>query len=1048
MELLSFLGGRAGLRHFHAESMEIALPSSREKSPPADFPFGVRIAEATIGRLTVQEFTFTEIKLGETAILESGISGSAQFAMPAHEARVKVTARGTLERIEAFVEGSVADIPGKASLVLTPFAAQPIEAMDLQAGPVDARKWDASWPRTAVELRVRGTPGAGRITVANADPGPLDSGRVPVRLLEGAFTTDFTTLELSGLDAQLIPGGTLRGSARISRDRALLDVHATDLDLQSLRSNLQQTRLAGPLRISATAEEQVVEGTLSQPGMQVTADAVRRGERVEIRSFRALAGGGEARGRGTLHVGNMRGSTLRMDAKIELARFDPSRFGDFPRGSISGTLDANGSTSIVDARWDLRGVLMDEALTTRGSAKLSRDRIAGADANARLGDKRLTLRGDFGRPGDALAWTFEHRRLQAKGRLVGTLQKHLADVAVRLPPEVEASAQLRGGWRDRAGWSGELLALRNTGRYPLRLLAPAPLAVRPGKVEVTKFEAEVGAGHLRIAALDWSPQRLVTSGDFARLPAQWLIAAAGLTEAVKSTLLLDGRWTLTSAPRLAGSASLRRAGGDLTLADGTALRLEGAAIDARFLDSTVDLDASLASAYGTALVKGRIHPEPGAPGLAITPASAVEFDARVALVELRALARGLAMQARMDGRLSADLHGSGTLRSPSLAGTVRGDALAFDGPPYGVYLKNGELRARLEGDALVIERFAIQGGDGRFVADGRVNLPKGGATAIAGADARIAWRAEQLSLLERPDMRLVATGQGEAAFVEGKLNLSGELRADRGFLDLEQDRLPRLGEDVVVAGQPRATSRQRARLPVALDIGLNLGERLDVRGYGLEGRLTGRMEFHTTREGELRAYGRVQTVNATFLAYGQRLQVDPGIAIFDGELQNPSLQMTAWRRNQADEAGVQVSGTARAPLVQVVSQPPVPEGERLSWLVLGRPPSDATKADLGMLQAAAGALLARGTETPIDRRIARALGLDEVTLRGSGEVASQVVALGKRLSDRLYISFEQGIGAAASALVKLDFTLTQRVSLRAETGTSSGLGLFYRFSWD
>jgi translocation and assembly module TamB len=101
-----------------------------------------------------------------------------------------------------------------------------------------------------------------------------------------------------------------------------------------------------------------------------------------------------------------------------------------------------------------------------------------------------------------------------------------------------------------------------------------------------------------------------------------------------------------------------------------------------------------------------------------------------------------------------------------------------------------------------------------------------------------------------------------------------------------------------------------------------------------------------------------------------------------------------------------------------------------------------------MLQAAAGALLARGRETPIDQRLARALGLDEVALRGTGEVASQVVALGKRLSDRLYISFEQGIGAAASALVKLDFTLTQRVSLRAETGTSSGLGVFYRFSWD
>jgi translocation and assembly module TamB len=192
----------------------------------------------------------------------------------------------------------------------------------------------------------------------------------------------------------------------------------------------------------------------------------------------------------------------------------------------------------------------------------------------------------------------------------------------------------------------------------------------------------------------------------------------------------------------------------------------------------------------------------------------------------------------------------------------------------------------------------------------------------------------------------------------------------------------------------------------------------------------------------------VQTVNATFLAYGERLQVDPGVAIFDGPLDNPALQMTAWRRNQQVEAGVQLTGTARAPRVQLVSNPPVSEGERLSWLVLGRAPGDATKADLGMLQAAAGALLARGDQMPLDRRIARAFGLDEISFRGSGEVADRVVALGKRLSDRLYISYEQGIGAAASALVKLDFSLTQRLSVRAETGTSSGLGLFYRFSWD
>jgi len=235
---------------------------------------------------------------------------------------------------------------------------------------------------------------------------------------------------------------------------------------------------------------------------------------------------------------------------------------------------------------------------------------------------------------------------------------------------------------------------------------------------------------------------------------------------------------------------------------------------------------------------------------------------------------------------------------------------------------------------------------------------------------------------------------------------------------------------------------------VNLDVHLNLGDNLEVRAQGLEGKLTGHVDFATTDDGELRAWGKVQTLNATFFAYGQKLQVDPGILVFDGPIDNPTLQVTAWRRNMAVEAGVQVSGTVRAPRVQIVSQPPVPEGERISWLVLGRPPSDATKADLGMLQVAAGALLARGDTMPLDRRIARAFGLDELTLRGTGEAQDRVVALGKRLSDKLYVSYEQGIGTVASNLVKMDYSLSRRWSLRAETGTSSGGGLFYRFSWD
>ena len=180
---------------------------------------------------------------------------------------------------------------------------------------------------------------------------------------------------------------------------------------------------------------------------------------------------------------------------------------------------------------------------------------------------------------------------------------------------------------------------------------------------------------------------------------------------------------------------------------------------------------------------------------------------------------------------------------------------------------------------------------------------------------------------------------------------------------------------MVVLGQERPPPKGKTKLPLALDLRLDLGNDLVVRAYGLDGKVAGLVDLSTTKDGELRAHGRLYAVHATFLAYGQTLQVDPGVVIFDGPIDNPSLQITAWRRNQAVEAGVQVSGTVRNPTVQLVSQPPVPEGERLSWLVLGRAPSGATQADLGLLQAAAGALLCRrrlGAARPAHRAQASA----------------------------------------------------------------------------
>jgi translocation and assembly module TamB len=61
-------------------------------------------------------------------------------------------------------------------------------------------------------------------------------------------------------------------------------------------------------------------------------------------------------------------------------------------------------------------------------------------------------------------------------------------------------------------------------------------------------------------------------------------------------------------------------------------------------------------------------------------------------------------------------------------------------------------------------------------------------------------------------------------------------------------------------------------------------------------------------------------------------------------------------------------------------------------------------------------------------------------------VSSQVVVFGKRISDRLTLGYEQGLALASGAL-RLEYALTRTLTVRAEAGAVSALGLFYRRSF-
>ena len=1098
--LAAAFGGQLRLEPLHIAALDIAIGEggSRATQPPT-LPFGLRLANVEVERLRVLRgeavYSLRKVRFKQIALAQLPPSVSADGTFELEDEKFPMSGSialgGTLERLETRLALRQGDIAADATAVLAPFRPQHLVSLDAKVSPIDLARFGEELPHAALALTLKATGTdrglQGTFVLSNGAPGPLDQAHLPITSVEARVaSSDLETATLDELRIALAGGGVLEGRGRYDAQGFHGAFKASRLNLRALRSTLRATQLSGPLEVAVSRDAQTVRGTLAQEGMTLSAEAVRRGDTVEIHGLRAAAAGGELSGAATLRLTD----PIAFRANLQLARFNPAAFGDYPAGSISGSVLAEGDIAEqphVDLKWTVaNSTLLEETLESRGTATLVGPRITKADAQASLGDGRLTARGGFGTAADKLTWTLEvpsledyvddlagsmkasgtltgtwsvpeaaiaaefeklelpheFRAAAAKLNVAGTLARHEARASVRTDGGAELETRLRGGYAGGA-WTGEVLSLEGRGQVPVHLRTPTPLHIALNRVELGRFEATLGEGHLLVNDLAWSKERVVSSGEFKGLPAQWAIAAAGLADKLKATLLVDGQWSITAAPALDGNLRLRRASGDLVLQDErpVELGLQSVALDARFTPAGVGMRLDVISRYATGAVAGQVSRDPAAGALGLGRGSPLNVQAQLELAHAKVLAQPVLSDARFDGRLIATVEASGTVGAPVFAGSVRGDALTFDYPPYGVYLKNGELRGRLEGDRLRVERFSIQAGEGTFTASGTLplRLTEG---------AKLTWQAKNFAVLERPDMRLVATGEGEAGFDGKRLLFAGELHAERGHLEIERDRMPKLGEDVVIVGEPRKPEGTKAALPVHLNVDLDLGSNFTIQAQGLEGKLTGRVNFATTAEGELRAYGRIESLNATYYAYGQKLQVDPGILIFDGALDNPALQVTAWRRNQAVEAGVQISGTMLAPRVQIVSQPPVSEGERLSWLVLGRAPTDATKADLGLLQAAAGALLARGDSMPIDRKLAKSFGLDEISFRGTGEVQDRAVALGKRLSDKVYVSYEQGLGTVTSSLVKLDYALSRRWSLRAETGTSSGWGVFYRFSWD
>ena len=775
------------------------------------------------------------------------------------------------------------------------------------------------------------------------------------------------------------------------------------------------------------------------------------------------------------------------------------------RGQLAATQGGGQATAdVTDAqqagRWLRRWPAVGRALGGQQvDGKLSlqatwtggwQDQGRGLHVDAAVQAPQLSLLGADATPGS----TWRDLRL----RIRGTAAAMDADAQGRWHGEsLTARWQVRAtASRARSGdWHGRLESAQvqrqdsgPLGTVTARLSAPVSvqwqadsrrLHVDPGQVQMSGPGPQ--PGRVEWTALGWSgaSNEWQGRGRIDGLPLSWvdgIDALDGRSAGLRGDLELGGEWSARVLPgRLQLRAELARTRGDLLLAteaDDGGTTMAAGIRQARLLVTVDDLRADAALQWtsehageasariGTVLA---YHPDTGWHWPAQAPLQGT-LAARLPRLGVWAVLAPPGWRVR--GTLDAQATLGGTRAAPVWQGHLNADDLAVRSAVQGVEFTQGQLRTRLSDNRIDITSLRLRGAGAR---GGQLDLSGQAQWLSRPSDQRSSLplapriqvqldaNAQALRVSARADRRLTVSGQVQARLDSGRLSVTGSLRADQALFVLPEEDTPVLGADVVVRGrnapsvQPAASTSPPAAgrtlpLSVSVDVALDPGSDFQVQGKGLTTRLAGsvrlRNDAGTVLQPQL--FGELRTVAGSYRAYGQVLDIATGRLRFTGAWDNPALDLLAIRPNLEQKVGVQVRGTALAPVVRLWAEPDLPEPDKLAWLILGRGAAQGG-AESAVLQQAALALL--GNKGGLAGGLAQAFGLDEFSVRGSNQtnladLSGATVTVGKRLSRNFYVSYERSLTGTLGTLF-IFYDLTRRLTLRAQTGEQSAVDLIW-----
>ncbi|HHF3253831.1 TPA: translocation/assembly module TamB domain-containing protein [Vibrio alginolyticus] len=395
--------------------------------------------------------------------------------------------------------------------------------------------------------------------------------------------------------------------------------------------------------------------------------------------------------------------------------------------------------------------------------------------------------------------------------------------------------------------------------------------------------------------------------------------------------------------------------------------------------------------------------------------------------------------------MNTDLAISGDVMHPKVNGQFLIDQMKLQGEVTPIDINSGQVVINFKGHQADLDA-------GILTPDGELNV-----TGDADWQDLQNWRSKarvfakelnvdlppMVKIKVEPDMTIDVTPQ--LAKIEGDINLPW------GRIVVEELPPSAVGvsSDTVILDKNLQPVDDVAAMPfdVETNINIKIGDDFQLAAFGLKGGLKGNLNVTQKDKGPF-IVGEVNVVDGSYRSFGQDLLIKEGKILMNGPPDQPYLSIKAIRNpdNTQDDviAGVQVSGPASDPSIEIFSEPAMNQANALSYLLRGQD-IDGEAGGNAMTTTLIGLSLAKSGR--VVGEIGEAFGVQDLQLDTAGSGDDSQVTVSGYILPGLQVKYGVGIFNSLGEFT-VRYRLMQDLYLEAVSGVDSAVDLLYQFEFD